>query len=47
MSLWKFCNGEVYGHTVEEEKEKEQIRLQGHVDIEFELYAADPFIISP
>ncbi len=27
ISLWKFRNGEVYGHTAEEEKGKERARL--------------------
>jgi hypothetical protein len=47
VSLWKFRNGEVHGHTIEENKEKERSQLQKRVDIEFRLYQVDPFIVSP
>ncbi len=47
ISLWKFRNGEVYGHTIEEGKEKEWSNLQHRVGIEYGLYAEDPFIVSP
>jgi hypothetical protein len=39
--------GEVYGHTFEEEKEKERECLQERVEIKYWLYAVNPFIVSP
>jgi hypothetical protein len=47
ISLWKFCNEEVYGHTIEEGKEKEHSSLQNRMEIEYSLYATDPFLVSP
>jgi hypothetical protein len=47
ISLWKYRIGEVYGHTVEEKKEKERVHLQERVEMEFRLYEADPFIVPP
>ncbi len=47
ISVWKFRSGEVYGHTIEEGKEKERSNLQHRVEIEYGLYAEDPFLVSP
>ncbi len=46
-SLWEYRNGEVHGHTLEEEKLREKERLQSQVEEEFSLYHKDPFIVSP
>lgn len=46
VSVWKFHNEEVYGHTTEEEKEKERVHLQGCIDMDYWLYQTDPFIVS-
>jgi hypothetical protein len=46
-SLREYRNGEVHGHTLEEEKLREKERLQSQVEEEFSLYHKDPFIVSP
>jgi hypothetical protein len=47
VSLWKFCNGEVHGHSIEESREKERLQLQNRIDMEYRLYQVDPFVVSP
>lgn len=44
--IWKFRNGVKHGHTVERAIAKELYNLQQLVRQEFELYDADPHIVS-
>jgi hypothetical protein len=47
MSLWKFCNGVVHGHTMEETKRKESQQLQTKIQQEYAAYHLDKYIVSP
>jgi hypothetical protein len=47
MSLWKFRNGIVHGHTAEETKCKEADALWHRIKEEYASYLADKYIVSP
>ncbi len=47
ISLWKFRNGIVHGTTAKEQAEKRLASLRAQVTEEYQLYEADPFIVSP
>jgi hypothetical protein len=47
MSLWKFRNGIVHGHTAEETKCKEADALRHRIKEEYASYLADKYIVSP
>jgi len=46
ISLWKFRNGFVHGHTKKDSKEKEFEQLHSLISAEFALNAQDRFLVS-
>jgi hypothetical protein len=47
ITLWKFRNGVVHGHTIEAAKTQEFIALRARIREELAQYQADRFIVSP
>jgi hypothetical protein len=47
ISLWKFRNGVVHGHTSNEAKQREFDTLHSQVRAELAAYRTDKFIVSP